>query len=201
MTLPGEMMKIRDVMRRGFLTMVSHKATVADAAIAMSARNVGIVAVVEEGELVGVLSERDVVQRVVARGLDPVETPVEKVMTRQLVTADPEEDCDMGVRKLDRKNIRHLPVVENGKLVSMLSIRDLMRVNLREKDDEIHFLQDYLFAAPVEIEVDENIAAALSFPEGYSQQKAAPLAVPEEMLPEEKLKGTKQPQEPVLMNE
>ena len=192
-------MKIRDIMRRGFLTMVSHKATVADAAIAMSARNVGIVAVVEEGELVGVLSERDVVQRVVARGLDPVETSVAQVMTRQLVTANPEEDCELGVRKLDRKNIRHLPVVENGKLVSMLSIRDLMRVNLREKDDEIHFLQDYLFAAPAEIEVDESIAAALAFPAGYSQQ-AAPL-IPEERLSEEQKKGTRLPREPVLMNE
>jgi len=176
-------MKIRDIMRRGFLTMVSHRATVADATIAMASRNVGIVAVVQDGELVGVLSERDVVQRVVARGLDPVETSVEQVMTRQLVTADPEEECVMGVRKLDRKNIRHLPVVENGKLVSMLSIRDLMRVNLREKDDEIHFLQDYLFAAPVVIEVDQS-------------QAPAPLDIPEEGRP-----GNRQPQEPVLMNE
>ena len=176
--------------------MVSHRASIADATIAMSARNVGIVAVVDDGELVGVLSERDVVQRVVARGLDPVETSVEQVMTRQLVVSDPEEECELSVRKLDRKNIRHLPVVEGGKLVSMLSIRDLMRVNLREKDDEIHFLQDYLFAAPVPIEVDESSAAALSFPEGYSLQKAALLDIPEE-----KLKGTKQPQEPVLMNE
>jgi predicted transcriptional regulator len=134
----------------------------------------------------------------VARGLDPVETLVEEVMTSQLVVADPEEDCELGVRKLDRKNIRHLPVVENGRLVSMLSIRDLMRVNLREKDDEIHFLQDYLFAAPVEIQVDENLAAALAFPEGYSQQRAASLDVPAST---EELKGTKQPREPVLMNE
>ena len=187
-------MKIRDVMRRGFLTMVSHRASVADAAIAMSARNVGIVAIVEDGELVGVLSERDIVQRVVARGLDAVETSVALVMTRQLVVASPDEDCESGVRKLDRRNIRHLPIVEHGRLVSMLSIRDLMRVNLREKDDEIHFLQDYLFAAPVEVEVAESIAAALAFPEGYSQYQAAHLEIPEEQ-------SNRPPAEPVLMNE
>jgi hypothetical protein len=102
----------------------------------------------------------------------------------------------MGIRKLDRRNIRHLPIVEHGRLVSMLSIRDLMRVNLREKDDEIHFLQDYLFAAPAPIEVDESSAAALPSPEGYSFQTAVPLDIPEE-----KRLGTRQPQEPVLMNE
>jgi len=187
-------MKIRDIMRRGFLTMVSHRASVADAAIAMSARNVGIVAVVEDGELVGVLSERDIVQRVVARGLDAVETPVALVMTRQLVVASPDEDCESGVRKLDRRNIRHLPIVEHGRLVSMLSIRDLMRVNLREKDDEIHFLQDYLFTTPVEVEVAESVTAALAFPEGYSQYRAAHLEIPEEQ-------HQKPPAEPVLMNE
>jgi CBS domain-containing protein len=187
-------MKIRDVMRRGFLTMVSHKASVADAAIAMSARNVGIVAVVEDGELVGVLSERDVVQRVVARGLDPVETSVATVMTRQLVVASPDEDCESGVRKLDRRNIRHLPIVEHGRLVSMLSIRDLMRVNLREKDDEIHFLQDYMFTAPVAVAVEERVEASLAFPEGYSQYRSAGLEVPEESAP-------RPPAEPVMMNE
>jgi CBS domain-containing protein len=142
------MKKLRDIMRYGFLFTVARNATVAEAVRVMTKNNVGIVSVLDGAQLVGVFSERDVVRRVVDRGLDPVRTPVGEVMTADLVVADADEDCQSAIHKLDQANIRHLPVVSAGQLVSMLSIRDLLRVNMEDKDAEIHHLHTYLFQVP-----------------------------------------------------
>jgi CBS domain-containing protein len=142
------MKTLRDIMRHGFLFTVGHHATVAEAVRIMTKNNVGIVSVLDGDKLVGVFSERDVVRRVVDTGLDPVRTPVEVVMTTDLVVADADEDCQSAIHKLDQANIRHLPVVSEGQLVSMLSIRDLLRVHMEDKDAEIHHLHAYLFQVP-----------------------------------------------------
>jgi len=142
------MKNLRDIMRYGFLFTVNHQATVAEAVRLMTKSNVGIVCVLEGDKLVGVFSERDVVRRVVDRGFDPTRTPIAEVMTTDLVVADADEDYQSAIHKLDQANIRHLPVVSEGQLVSMLSIRDLLRVNMEDKDEEIHHLHAYLFQVP-----------------------------------------------------
>jgi CBS domain-containing protein len=142
------MKRLRDIMRYGFLFTVQRDATVAEAVHVMAKNNVGIVSVLEGDKLVGVFSERDVVRRVVDRGLDPARTPVAAVMTTELVVADADEDYQSAIRKMDQANIRHLPVVSGGQLLSMLSIRDLLRVNMEDKDAEIHYLHEYLFQVP-----------------------------------------------------
>jgi CBS domain-containing protein len=148
----GSAMKtLRDIMRYGFLFTVDHQATAAEAVRIMTKNNVGIVSVLDGDKLVGVFSERDVVRRVVDRGLDPARTPVDAVMTTDLVVADADEDYQSAIHKLDQANIRHLPVVSEGQLVSMLSIRDLLRVNMEDKDAEIHHLHTYLFQVPPHI--------------------------------------------------
>ena len=143
-----EKKKARDIMRQVFLFMVQRDATVAEAVRAMTAHNVGIVNVLDGDRLVGVFSERDVVCRVVDRGLDPTRTPVGDVMTTALVVADADEDYQSAMRKMDQSNIRHLPVVSDGRLVSMISIRDLLRVHLEAKEEEIHYLHEYLYHIP-----------------------------------------------------
>lgn len=142
------MKKLREIMREGFLFLVQRNATVAEAVRMMAENNVGIVAVLDGDKLVGVFSERDVVRRVVDRGLDPARTPVASVMTAELVAADAEEDYQSAMRKMDQGNIRHLPVVSEGRLLSMLSIRDLMRVDIQHKGEEIQYLQEYLYQVP-----------------------------------------------------
>lgn len=139
------MKKLREIMREGFLFVVQRTSPVSEAVGLMTEHNVGIVAVLEGDRLVGVFSERDVVQRVVHRGLDPSATPVGTVMTTELVVADADEDYQSAMRKMDQANIRHLPVVSGGRVVSMLSIRDLMRVDLEAKGTEIRYLQEYLY--------------------------------------------------------
>jgi CBS domain-containing protein len=142
------MKTIREIMRPAFLFKVSRTSLVSDAVREMALNNVGIVAVVEGEALVGVLSERDVVQRVVARRLDPSRTRVEEVMTTEVVLGEVDESCQLAMLKMDRANIRHLPIVSGGRVVSMLSIRDLMRAELADAGVELEFLRAYLYQVP-----------------------------------------------------
>jgi signal-transduction protein with cAMP-binding, CBS, and nucleotidyltransferase domain len=142
------MKTIREIMRPAFLFRVERTASVAHAVREMTLNNIGIVAVFDDEVLVGVLSERDVVQRLVARGLDPDLTRVEEEMTTEVVLGDAEESCHMAMLKMDRANIRHLPIVGNGRVVSMLSVRDLMRAELAEAGVELEYLRAYLYQVP-----------------------------------------------------
>ena len=139
------MKKLREIMRHGFLFTVQRNAMVAEATRMMATNNVGIVAVLDGDRLAGVFSERDVVRKVVDHGLDPARTPVADVMTSRLVVADADEDYQSAMHKMDQANIRHLPVVSGDRLLSMLSIRDLMRVALEDRGAEIEYLKEYLY--------------------------------------------------------
>ena len=139
------MKTIRDVMRPSFLFRLVPAASVSEAVRLMTDNNIGIVAIVDGDALVGVLSERDVVQRVVARGLDPQATAVADVMTSEVVLGDEQDDCRLAMMRMDQANIRHLPVMRDGRVVSMLSVRDLMRAELVEAGDELEFLKQYLY--------------------------------------------------------
>jgi CBS domain-containing protein len=123
-------MQLRQIMREGFLFAVRSDATVADASRTMSEKNVGIVVVLEDNRLIGVFSERDAVRRVLAKGLDPTNTPIAQVMTTDLVVANEGDDSRAAMRRMDAANIRHLPVCRGTQVVSMLSIRDLLRVGV-----------------------------------------------------------------------
>jgi signal-transduction protein with cAMP-binding, CBS, and nucleotidyltransferase domain len=146
----ASMTKLRDIMVPGFVNAVQRGATIADAVRTMTERNVGIVAVLDGDRLVGLVSERDVVRRVVAVGRDPATTLVDEVMTREIVFAGPNEEFQEAVQLMDAANIRHLPVVENGALLSMISVRDLLRVELHARREEIRYLREYMFHAPAE---------------------------------------------------
>lgn len=122
--------------------------TVREAARYMSERRVGAVAVLDGSRLAGILSERDIMVRVIARGLDPDATTVAEVMTRDLVVAASADSHDDGLRKMKQAGCRHLPVVEADRLVGMVSQRDLLQVDLTEKDEEIRWLNAYIHFIP-----------------------------------------------------
>jgi CBS domain-containing protein len=145
------MTKLRDIMVPGFVNAVQRGTMVADAVQAMTERNVGIVAVLDGDRLVGLVSERDVVRRVVAVGRDPATMAVDEVMTTRIVFATPDEAFEDAVQLMDAANIRHLPVVEDGALLSMISVRDLLRVELHARREEIRYLKEYMFHAPAEM--------------------------------------------------
>jgi CBS domain-containing protein len=145
------MKKLRDIMREGFLFAVRKDATVAEAARTMAERNVGIVVVLENDRLIGVFSERDAVRRVIDKGLNPAATLVGDVMTTNLVVANEEDDYQSAMRTMDHAHVRHLPIVRTGQVISMLSIRDLMRVDMQRMDEELRFLSEYLYTVPPEV--------------------------------------------------
>ena len=122
--------------------------TVREAARYMSDRRVGAVAVLEGDRLAGVLSERDIMSRVVARALDPNTVKVGEVMTRELVVASASESNEDGVRKMKQAGCRHLPVIQGDRFLGMVSLRDLLQVDLSEKDEEIRLLNAYIHYVP-----------------------------------------------------
>jgi CBS domain-containing protein len=144
------MKKLRDIMRSGFLFTVQKTATVSEAIHLMADHNVGIVIVLDRDRLAGVFSERDVVRRVLHRGLDSATLPVGEVMTADVVTADAEMDYEAAMSAMDEAGIRHLLVMSGSKMLSMISIRDLTRAVLRDREEEVQYLREYLYQVPVQ---------------------------------------------------
>jgi len=114
----------------------------------MTERRVGAVAVLEGSRLAGIVSERDIMGRVVARGLDPDATRVGDIMTRDLVVAHAGESHDDGLRKMKQAGCRHLPIVKDDQLLGMVSQRDLLQIDLTQKDEEIRWLNAYIHFIP-----------------------------------------------------
>ena len=111
---------------------------VTEAARLMAARNVGAVMVVQDERLVGIFTERDVVFRVVALGLDAQATRLADVMTRALHTIDPETPFGHALIVMQENGFRHLPVVLDGKPVGIVSSRSAMDPELVEFKSEVH---------------------------------------------------------------
>ncbi len=122
--------------------------SITEAARYLSERNIGAVGVLEDMRLVGILSERDMMTRVLAAGLDPTKTTVGEVMTRKPVVVQAKKNCSECLRVMKKAGIRHLPVVDGDKLLGMVSLRDLMQADLEDKEDEIKLMHDYIYYAP-----------------------------------------------------
>lgn len=139
------MMLIRDVIRNREPYSMKASATVQEAAEFMSSRNVGAVCVVDEGgKLLGVFSERDVVKRVVLQKRDPASLLVGEVTSELRAVIRCDETPHQALERMELIGTRHLPVVEGDRWVGMLSMRDLMRVELSEQGDEIKLLHEYI---------------------------------------------------------
>jgi CBS domain-containing protein len=118
--------------------------TVAEAVAEMNRYRIGVLPVVEDGRLVGIFSERDLVRRVIAPGRLLEATRVREVMTPDPVTATPDEDRQSAMVKMQEIGCRHLPIVVNDAFVDMLSMRDLLFVELEEREQEIQALRGYI---------------------------------------------------------
>src|SRR5213078_838889 len=129
-------MFIRDVIREREPYSLRTSATVLDAAKFMSERRIGAVCVLdEEGKLVGVFSERDLLNRVVVPRSDPVAMQLGQVTSPLRAVISCDETPHQALERMERIGTRHLPVVDGEKWVGMLSIRDLLRVELSEQGD------------------------------------------------------------------
>jgi CBS domain-containing protein len=107
---------------------VESSTSAVDAARLMDAENVGSVPVVEDGRLVGMITDRDIAIRVVGGGKDPQSTTVGEIASRELVTVDPQQDLDEALRLMAQHQVRRLPVVEeDGRLVGIVAQADVAR--------------------------------------------------------------------------
>jgi len=122
--------------------------SVFDAAKYMAQNNIGAVPVFDGDKLVGVFSERDLMKRCVAKSLDMHATKIDDVMTKRVISmeaGDSYEDC---LRIMRQESIRHVPVRDGDKLLGVISIRDLMQVDVEEKEQKIDILHSYIHYNP-----------------------------------------------------
>jgi CBS domain-containing protein len=142
------MHKLRHVIQRLNLISSASDALVIEAANTMTESRVGALSIIDGDELVGIFSERDLMTRVVVAGRDPHTTKVSEVMTRDVITADLDDSVDTCVEKMQRGGCRHLPVVHDGRVITMLSMRDLLSDEIEEQTEEIRNLRAYIHQVP-----------------------------------------------------
>ena len=138
-------MLIGDVIRNREPYSTKASATVQEAAAFMAARNIGAVCVIDDaGKLLGVFSERDLLNRIVVAGRDPNTVRVGEVTSELRAVIRCDETPHQALERMELIGTRHLPVVDGERWVGMLSIRDLLRVEIGEQGDEIKLLHEYI---------------------------------------------------------
>lgn len=125
-------MNVADIMT-SYVVTCDPEETLAEAAQKMESRDIGCCPVVEQDILVGVLTDRDIAVRSVAKGLDPNSRQVRDIMTLDIVTAEPSMSCEDACRLMSENQLRRLPVVENDRLIGIVSLADLA-IDLEEEE-------------------------------------------------------------------
>ena len=123
----------------------SSEATLAEAARELMEKRVGCVIVVDaDGEMIGILSERDIVRQLAERGADCLNDTVASAMSQTVVTLHVEETVDMGLARMTDRRIRHLPVMRDGRLIGLVSIGDLVKRKIEEVEVEAAAMRAYI---------------------------------------------------------
>jgi CBS domain-containing protein len=130
--------------KSGVVWSTGPNATVFEAIEMMAEKEVGALVVMENGELVGIVSERDYARKVVLQGRLSKETPVADIMSSPVVCVSPRHTVGECMRVITDNRIRHLPVMQNGELVGVVSIGDLVNWVIREQETTIKHLEAYI---------------------------------------------------------
>lgn len=131
----------------GLVFAVTPASTLAEVAQHLSTRRIGSVLVLEDQEtVVGIVSERDVVRALAQHGSAALDLEARKVMTRDVVTCDPDDSIDQVMAVMTRGRFRHLPVVRRGELLGLVSIGDVVKARLMEAHEETEALKAYIVA-------------------------------------------------------
>ncbi|HEX7794543.1 MAG TPA: CBS domain-containing protein [Vicinamibacterales bacterium] len=142
------MKRVRDILAGQEPVVVSSLMPVADAARVMAAHHIGAVPITDGGRLVGIFTERDVLTRIVAADRNPASTAVGEVMSSTLVVASVNESCETCLERMRQAHIRHLIVLDNERMAGIVSMRDLMAVDLDDKLETITLLNAYVHSVP-----------------------------------------------------
>lgn len=125
---------------------VTPDASAYDAVKLMADKDIGALLVIEGEKLLGIVSERDYITRLILKGKDksPQDTPVTEIMTRRLIYVRPEQSVEECMAIMVEKGVRHLPILESGQLLGVISIRDVIKGIITEKEFMIEQLAEYI---------------------------------------------------------
>lgn len=125
---------------------IGRQATVLDAAVLMNDFKIGALVVIECAKVVGIITERDILSRVVAARRDPVEVLVDEVMTRDIVVCGPDSEVDEASLLMKERRVRHLPVIDvEGGMVGLISIGDVNAFHTDSQEKTIYHLHEYIY--------------------------------------------------------
>lgn len=139
----AELLKLKDS-HRGEVHTIAPEQMVIDVIKLMAAQNIGAVPVVKDGQVVGIVSERDYVRKMELKGRASVGTPVSEIMTPDVMTVDSQHTVDQCMKIMTDRRLRHLPVVDHGELVGLLSIGDLVKEAIDQQARVIEKMQQYI---------------------------------------------------------
>ena len=139
-------MNIEAILRNkgGEVVTVACDTPVGEAVGLLAERRIGALPVMKEGKVTGIMSERDVVYRLSSDGAAMLDWPVERVMTSPAITVEPGMPVLAGLSLMTERRIRHLPVVDGGRLVGLVSIGDLVKYRMDRIEEEAAALRDYI---------------------------------------------------------
>ncbi len=150
------MQAIKTILGDRDTVVVDPTTSVRDAAQLMSQRHIGGVPVVDGDRVAGIFTERDVLSRIVAKGLDPGRTRVGDVMSTELIVADVEETGDVCLRRMRQAHVRHLLVLRDGQLAGIVSLRDLLAMELDDREETLTLLNAYVHYIPADLAPARN---------------------------------------------
>ena len=142
------MEQVSDILKgkKHALLTIASDASVFDMVKQMVDANVGSLLVTVDGRIEGIVTERDYLRRVTLEGRTDKDTPVSDIMTSPLIVVTPETPVDECMAIMTDRRIRHMPVVENGEVMGMVSIGDLVKFQSQQQDFKIQYLTDYITA-------------------------------------------------------
>jgi CBS domain-containing protein len=141
-------MLIRDLLSSQVMVAAEPQQAVLEAARLMVDHNIGAVPVIHEGRLVGIFTERDLMNRVVVGGKDPATTAIGQVMTEDPMVVQSDDSVETCMTLMRRHGFRHLLVCSGHGLQGVVSLRDVLLRDLDEKDDEVRMMRAYLHSTP-----------------------------------------------------
>jgi len=139
------MENIKEILSDRELYTVNKGTTIRNAVMYMAEKKVGLVPIMDDGKLVGVFSERDLVRRVIAQNKSLDETRVEDVMSTKLIVAEVNEANESLLAKMKEANTRHILIIENEKLIGVLAMRDLLELDLSACKLTVEVLNNYIY--------------------------------------------------------
>ncbi|AKK00088.1 MULTISPECIES: CBS domain-containing protein [Pseudomonas] len=143
MKTAAQLVKLKSVLHQQ-VHSIAPEQTVLEALQIMAEKNVGALPVIEDGQVVGVFSERDYARKMVLHGRSSVGTPVRTIMSTPVITADSQQSIERCMEVMTDSHLRHLPVLDNGQLIGLLSIGDLVKQAIVEQADLIRQLEHYI---------------------------------------------------------